>query len=341
MSRSLHTILFFLLAMVFSSQNLLADSDEFNQFKLDLIMAKRGDLDAQYSIASAYEEGRGAKKDLAEAFRWYKTAAAKGHMAAQYKLGYFYENGLYVKKDKRSARSWYELAAMNGDKLAKARLAELKKPSATKPAVRKTPQTSKTQAHEKRKLADQKARQEQARKNREAQARRDRQRQKKEAKARQERQRKQAEARKRASQAKKTAPPSYDVASLIKAIKQTKWKGRSATDTILPSAKTHCLISGGKDIICFSSEQKAGHENAVVTYTSKSTLSGFKTNGHFRIEYMFNVSDISPGDHAGKVPPGLRKVAGWQDPPQQMYCQALSLSRLSCIRDGERFDFSR
>ena len=111
-----------LAATVFGARFAIADT---SQFKLDQIMAKRGDAMAQFSVAIAYEDGVGTKKDLKQAFDWYSKAAKQGHEGAQYKVGTFYDKGLVVKKDMKVAMDWYKKAAGSGSRPAQKRLDEI------------------------------------------------------------------------------------------------------------------------------------------------------------------------------------------------------------------------
>ena len=106
-------------ATLLGTKVVLADA---GQFKLDMIMANRGDAGAQFSVAIAYEDGLGTSKDSKQAFDWYSKAAKQGHEGAQYKMGTFYEQGRVVKKDPKAAMAWYKQAADNGSRQAKKRM---------------------------------------------------------------------------------------------------------------------------------------------------------------------------------------------------------------------------
>jgi uncharacterized protein len=73
--------------------------------------AERGDPEAEYKLALAYDAGVGAPQDLEQAAAWYQRAAEQGHAAAQYSLGVMYENGRGVKQDSIRAHMWLNLAA--------------------------------------------------------------------------------------------------------------------------------------------------------------------------------------------------------------------------------------
>jgi len=56
---------------------------------------------------------------------WYQQAAQQNHCHSQYELGWHYENGKGVKKDKAQAIKYYKLAAQNGSAKAKERLEKI------------------------------------------------------------------------------------------------------------------------------------------------------------------------------------------------------------------------
>lgn len=111
--------------------------------------AESGHAPSQYRLATLYELGQGAPKDLGEAAQWYQRAAEGGHLKAmhnlgvlsiqaqsnsyatavkwftaaaergltdsQYNLALLYERGLGVQQDTTKAFFWYALAAQRGD----------------------------------------------------------------------------------------------------------------------------------------------------------------------------------------------------------------------------------
>ena len=81
--------------------------------KLDL--ANVGDEDAQMAVASAYEQGSGAKKNIAEAAKWYRQAALVGNVEAQFRLARIVSKGAKgLTKDLKTAVKLYEAAAKSG-----------------------------------------------------------------------------------------------------------------------------------------------------------------------------------------------------------------------------------
>jgi TPR repeat protein len=77
--------------------------------------ASRGDVDAQFNLASVYATGRNVPKDPAESIRWFRLAAEQGHAKAQLRLGFIYVQGFGVKKDVAQAATWFRLAADRGN----------------------------------------------------------------------------------------------------------------------------------------------------------------------------------------------------------------------------------
>jgi len=50
-------------------------------------LAERGHLDAQYSLGSLYQAGKGVAQDLSQSIVWYRKAADQGHVQAMTALG--------------------------------------------------------------------------------------------------------------------------------------------------------------------------------------------------------------------------------------------------------------
>ena len=81
--------------------------------------AEAGDVEAQYSLANAYQYGYGGvKKNMKAAAEWYRRAAEGGHMESQCNYGLCFVHGAGVKKDFTQAVVWFRKAALQGDALA-------------------------------------------------------------------------------------------------------------------------------------------------------------------------------------------------------------------------------
>ena len=78
------------------------------------MQAERGNIEAQFALAQAYDRGRDVPKDKTEAIRWYRLAATQGDPFAQNALGDNYWEGTGVPKDDKEAAGWWRLAAAQG-----------------------------------------------------------------------------------------------------------------------------------------------------------------------------------------------------------------------------------
>ena len=115
-----------------------------------LVLAKRGDVDAQFNVAALYDNGWGVERDVEMAALWYARAAARniapaelvlahilrrgeigapdgelalrhirsaahrGSVRAQFELGVAYDRGVGVTQNYATAAVWYEKAADQG-----------------------------------------------------------------------------------------------------------------------------------------------------------------------------------------------------------------------------------
>ena len=78
------------------------------------MQAERGNVEAQFELARAYDHGRDVPKDKTEAVRWYRLAARQEDTFAQNALGDNYWEGTGVPKDDTEAVRWWRLAADKG-----------------------------------------------------------------------------------------------------------------------------------------------------------------------------------------------------------------------------------
>lgn len=88
-----------------------------------LPLARAGEVEAQYLLASLYRSGNGVEKNHKQAFAWLEKASAKLHFPAQYNLGVMYENGWGTAASLDSAEKWYRASAAGGYRQAKQRIA--------------------------------------------------------------------------------------------------------------------------------------------------------------------------------------------------------------------------
>ena len=76
----------------------LDDADE-RLFRVQLAMAEKGDVRAQYYLGEMHEQGLGTRQDIGEAFKWYEKAAGKGDAWAKRKLLHWPEIEASSKRD--------------------------------------------------------------------------------------------------------------------------------------------------------------------------------------------------------------------------------------------------
>ena len=67
-------------------------------YKLILLLAKKGFAQAQYNLGVMYEKGKGVKKNLKKAKKWFKLASNQGLAKAQEKLNLLLIEEYYFEK---------------------------------------------------------------------------------------------------------------------------------------------------------------------------------------------------------------------------------------------------
>ena len=106
---------------------------------LSSILAWAAEIDQKPEIirktASAYEHGRGVKKNYKQAFTLYCTAALLGDAESAYNLGFMYFNGRGLPRDLSLAMHWFKQAAENGDIYAKRMVARFRDVKASEDAA--------------------------------------------------------------------------------------------------------------------------------------------------------------------------------------------------------------
>ena len=85
-----------------------------SSLEADLKAAEQGDAEAQFNLGLMYENGKGVRRDYAEAMKWYRKAAEEGFAAAQYMLGLVYEKGEGVPENDVAAYVWHSVAVASG-----------------------------------------------------------------------------------------------------------------------------------------------------------------------------------------------------------------------------------
>jgi uncharacterized protein len=76
--------------------------------------AESGNVQAQFELGRAYEDGKGVAQDDEKAVEWFRKSADQGNAQAQNALGVMYALGRGVQRDKEEAVRWYKKAAKQG-----------------------------------------------------------------------------------------------------------------------------------------------------------------------------------------------------------------------------------
>jgi len=89
----------------------LVHADDTPPTKEFIAKAGEGDMAAQLSLAYRYRDGKGVKRDYAEAMRWAHLAADRGNAEAMDFVGWMFFEGLGVKHDPAIAAGYFKAAA--------------------------------------------------------------------------------------------------------------------------------------------------------------------------------------------------------------------------------------
>lgn len=104
-----------LLAMLLAAGPAMAQTLQDLPFDKQLKLAQVGDVDAQFTVGVAFETGNRARRDEAEAARWFRQAALQGNVEAQYHLARLVAKGAKgLKQDLPTAIKLYQDAAAKG-----------------------------------------------------------------------------------------------------------------------------------------------------------------------------------------------------------------------------------
>jgi len=74
-------------------------------------LADQGSAQAQFNLATLYQDGKGVPLDNVQATHWYRRAANQGHQASQWQLGLMHAEGRIVSQDYVQAHMWLNLVA--------------------------------------------------------------------------------------------------------------------------------------------------------------------------------------------------------------------------------------
>jgi TPR repeat protein len=86
--------------------------------------ARSADREALFLLGIAYAEGRGVRRDYAQALGWYRKAAEAGDARAMNSLGLLYRQGFGVPADPIEAARWLQRSADTRTDVRSAAVAE-------------------------------------------------------------------------------------------------------------------------------------------------------------------------------------------------------------------------
>jgi TPR repeat protein len=87
--------------------------------------ATQGNVEAQYQLAQAFRDGRGAKRDSRAALTWFSLAGTNGMADAAVEAAKAYENGQGTARDLVEAGRWYYRAGTLGHAAARQKFVDL------------------------------------------------------------------------------------------------------------------------------------------------------------------------------------------------------------------------
>ncbi len=87
------------------------------------VLARAGNLNAQYDLAQMYFQGIGTPRNSDQGWYWLLSAAGSGNVAAMVQLGALFESGVGATRDYATAAQWYLRAARRGDPIGRFNLA--------------------------------------------------------------------------------------------------------------------------------------------------------------------------------------------------------------------------
>ncbi|KAF9976883.1 hypothetical protein BGZ73_007591 [Actinomortierella ambigua] len=94
------------------------DRDPAEAFQWYLRAATYDSAESQYKVGHCFTTGRGTPKNLGSGFYWMLRAAEQQHVCAQNDVGWMYHQGLGTDRDDGLALTWYRKAAAKGNAMA-------------------------------------------------------------------------------------------------------------------------------------------------------------------------------------------------------------------------------
>lgn len=301
-------------------------------FNSRLVQAEQGNKHAQYDVGMMYEKGRGTDRSARQAVHWLRMSARQGQATAiaelgilyfqgrtvaadypkafsllssaanqnipnaQFYLGRVYELGKGTRRNLDVALSWYRRAAKNGYYPARGKIGELQALIRLRQKARAANIRHIPKTTAARSVATTHP------------------------------------ARPAVAAPIKALSPA---ATLRRSILAAHWTNRQHPVGYLPSTLTVCKDGPQGSLLCLSRTQKRSTGQAMISYRTRATLSGFKKKGIFQIRYTNEIMAITPIKRASAdilgspvAPPRLRN-----DAEHNLRCRYNPDQSISCIKD--------
>lgn len=288
-------------------------------------LAKAGDASAMYEIARMYELGRGTEPDMTKAVQWYEQAFNKGQNNARAHLGVLYFEGSGVTRDIKKAISLLQPAAQAGNPTAQYYLGHMYEQGVgLRHDINQAIFWFKKAANSGHYLAVARL------------------------KALENVQSSSPPSSQIALKTQRPNPPARPIKAaqidspaqvLQQTVMNAKWQRDGRPTGFLPSANATCSQKSGH-ITCRSGEQKRNTGDAIITYVTEATLTGFNNADQFEVNYYNNVRKVQPvarpslDDEAPVIrkPPNI--PLGKQSVVHKLRCEMQTVDRLVCVKDN-------
>jgi TPR repeat protein len=307
--------------MLLTMTAVLADDDEAVQeriFNSYLEQAQHGDANAQFIVASRYENGKGISKDLQKAYYWFEKAAKNGQPLAQLKID-----------DRAEAR------AAVASKTIAVSAPEPTHDVAPAPKTPAHPVPKERVAKPKEHIAKSEPVAHQKELPRSAPA-------KPQLATIEPVRVPEPSVITRSAISEKPPAPNINIAQ---AVLGGKWGRNRRAAEILPSPLSTCLQTSATEIVCFSQELTRNVNGHGITYTVKATLNGIgNRDSHLSISYLYNVIDVNskPFSQTNSSQADFADLAartGWQDPGTRLDCRLNDEHNLACTRPDRKLSY--
>ncbi|MBI1422480.1 MAG: hypothetical protein GC149_03365 [Gammaproteobacteria bacterium] len=285
------------------------------RYQSQLKLAQGGNADAMYEVARMYERGRGTEPSMAKAIDWYERAMSKGQNNARAHLGVLYFEGEGVKRDVKKAIDLLSPAANAGNPTAQYYLGYIyEQGEGLHRDANQAMLWYRKAANGGNYLAV-------ARLNS------------------LERASSATTTTKRSEPVNAPRPADSPATVLLQTVMNTKWQRNGRPTGFLPSSNSTCNQTN-RVITCQSGEQKRNTGDAVITYVTESTLSGFTNSDQFKATYYNNVHKVDVVERPSldgetpvkRRPPNIK--LGKQSLEHKLSCELESVDKMVCIKDN-------